>query len=234
MKMRRRESLAVVQPEVFPFAEQLVDNPDQLARYDQAKWNLLGHADREMRFQGHQPRPKLIGNDNTERTYSIPVFAGYSEETESVLSIRKDPWTHQNDPDSWLVVEHNLVTGNYVTPGILSSSVDAAHQLWLQLAPQNLANWPVGKHPALHARRADQLRITGNLDGDYHLATAEFRAGLGGGAVDYKDIEALESMIKLVQRVRQASEEALHAIREPELLLGPRGVAYAAALDMAS
>lgn len=186
-------------------AEQLVDNPGQMERYDRAKWNLLGDASRERRFEGHHPWLKKTDSYGAERTMSIPVFSGYSPEAETVMLVRKDPWTHQNDPDSWLVGEQNLVTGEFAVPRVLSANVDRANRLWLQLAPTNFGNWPPGLHPALFARPYDQIRITGPMDKDYHLETAEYRDGRKGRALQYEDIEALESMIIAVQQQRWAA-----------------------------
>jgi hypothetical protein len=193
---------------VFDFATQLVDHPDQIERYDRAKWNLLGHADKALRFQGHHPWPKRYDTAGTERTLSVPVFSGFSPATRSVMIVRKDPWTHQNDPASWLVAEQNLETGAYVEPKILSASVDRANQLWLQIAPADYANWPPGLHPSLHAPRYDQLRVSSQLDAAYHVDEVEYREGLYGKNVTYADLEVLEAMIVAVQLRRQAEDEA--------------------------
>jgi hypothetical protein len=193
---------------VFDFAAQLVDNPAQLETYDRAKWNILGHADKELRFQGHHPWPKRYDGSGMERTLSVPVFSGFSPSTRSVMIVRKDPWTHQNDPASWLVAEQNLETGVYIEPEILSASVDRANQLWLQIAPNNYANWPPGLHPSLHAPRYDQLRISSRLDAAYHVDGVEYREGLYGKSAIYQDLEILEAMIVAVQLRRQAEEEA--------------------------
>lgn len=191
----------------FEFATQLVDNPDQLQTYDRAKWNLLGHANKELRFEGHHPWPKRYDREGIERTLSVPVFTGFSAATRSVMIVRKDPWTHPRDPASWLVAEQNLETGAYVEPEILSSSVDAANQLWLQLAPGNYSNWPPGQHPSLHAPRYDQLRVSSQLDDSYHIDTVEYREGLYGKRVTYDDLEVLEAMIVAVQLRRQYEDE---------------------------
>jgi hypothetical protein len=215
------------QPGLYGLAEQLVDNPGQLEVYDHAKWNLLGHADREQRFQGHHPWLKKRDSRGVERTMSVPVFSGYSEDKQTVMVVRKDPWTHQNDPESWLVVEQNLLTGDYAAPKILSANIDAGRRMWLQLAPRNYDNWPPGYHPALYARPYDQLRITGQLDRMYHLQSAEYHAGLGGERVAYEDIEALESMIVAVQQLRWAeAERAYQEVRAQMMAeeLGARGV----------
>ncbi|MBC7764282.1 hypothetical protein H7Y29_01060 [Microbacteriaceae bacterium] len=199
----------------FEFAEQLVDNPDQLQTYDRAKWNLLGHADKERRFQGHHPWPKRCDREGVERTLSVPVFTGYSAATRSVMIVRKDPWTHPRDPASWLVAEQNLETGVYIEPEILSSSVDVANQLWLQLAPSNYTNWPPGLHPSLHAPRYDQLRVSGRLDDRYLIDSVEYREGMYGKKVTYDDLEVLEAMIVAVQLRRQYEDEAcLHEAYE--------------------
>lgn len=237
MRKVRGEMVRGVQEPRVSLAEQLVDNPGQLEVYDHAKWNLLGHADREERFQGHHPWLKRWDSRGIERTMSVPVFSGYSEEKQTVMVVRKDPWTHQNDPESWIVAEQNLVTGEYAVPKILSANVDAGRRMWLQLAPRNYENWPPGYHPALYARPYDQLRITGQLDRMYHLETAEYQAGLGGERIAYEDIEALESMIVAVQRARwieaeRAYQEARAQSAAAEL--GARGLAIVEALDLAS
>lgn len=195
------------QADLYGFAEQLVDTPSQLEVYDYAKWNLLGHADRELRFSGHRPRPKRLDRRGIVRTLSVPVFSGYSAQTQTVMAIHKDPWTHQNDPESWRVVEQKVTTGEFAQPKILSAHVDAARRLWLQLAPSGFDNWPPGRHPALFARPYDQIRIEGKLDDAYHLETAEYREGLQQPGIVYEDIEALESMIVAVQQIRRAATE---------------------------
>ncbi len=215
---------------VFDFASQLVDNPGQLATYDSAKWNLLGHADRELRFEGQHPWPKRVNTSGEERTFSVPVFSGFSADTSSVIIVRKDPWMHQNDPASWLVAEQNLETGTYVEPKIISSSVDRANQLWLQLAPRNYSNWPLGFHPSVHARRYDQLRVSSHLDAEYHLESLEYREGTYGSQVSYDDIEILETMIVAVQRQRQAdNERRLREAYEQRTLYALGGIASEAA-----
>lgn len=214
------------QPSTYELAKQLVDNPDQLHIYDQAKWNLLGHAVREERFMGHYPWLKRMDSRGVERTMSVPVFSGFSADTQTALIVRKDPWTHQNDPESWVVAEQSLATGEYVEPKILSVNVDAARRMWIQLAPRNYQNWPPGYHPSLYARPYDQIRLTGKLDDDYHLAEAEYRAGQLGSVVQYEDIEALESMIVAVQRLRwSAAERAfLEAQKAAHQQLGVHGL----------
>ena len=220
------------------FAEKLVDNNAQLERYDRAKWNLLGHANKDLRFAGHHPWPKRTDARGIERTLSVPVFSGYSPETESVMVVRKDPWTHPNDPQSWLVAEQNLATGNYVEPKILSASIDAARHLWLQLAPANFDNWPGGLHPALFARPYEQIRIEGRLDAAWHLDTAEYREGLRKQSITYEDIEGLESMIVAVQQKRWAAwEDELGRARlqqETAMDMGLRAVTSLDHLPLAS
>jgi hypothetical protein len=189
------------EPELFGFAEQLVDNPEQMDVYDEAKWNMLGHADLKERFAGHHPWPKRIDTFAHERVFSVLVFSGFSVETSSVLMVRKDPWTHSTDPESWLVAEQNLVTGRYVEPVLLRANIDTGRRLWLQIAPRNYRQWPAGKHPALHALPRDQIRIEGRLDEAWHLCELEYRDGMHKG-ICYEDVEALESMIIAVQAMR--------------------------------
>lgn len=188
-------------PDLFGLAEQLVDNPGQMWVYDTSKWNLLGHADPHERFAGHHPWPKRHDAYGNERVLSVPVFSGFSPQTGSVLAVRKDPWTSPHDPDSWLVAEQNFVTGRYVEAKVLRADIDVARRLWLQLAPRGYNNWPSGKHPALHVRPCDQLRIEGQLDDGWHMHELAYRDG-SSGAVHYEDIEALESMVVAVQQMR--------------------------------
>ncbi|MFZ1258328.1 MAG: hypothetical protein WAQ25_02555 [Candidatus Saccharimonas sp.] len=186
---------------LYGLAEQLVNNPEQLAVYDQAKWNLLGDADPARRFAGHHPWPKGVDSAGQERTFSVPVFSGFSEQIGTVLVVRKDPWTAVEDPASWRVAQQQLESGYYQETKVLRAEVDAGRRFWLQLAPRNYNNWPPGKHPALHARPADQIRLEGRLDEYFHTPVVEYRNGLRGG-ISFEDIEALESMIIVVQALR--------------------------------
>lgn len=225
------------QADTTRLAEQLVDNPWQMQVYDQAKWNLLGHADRRARFEGHHPWLKHRDSRGIVRTMSVPVFSGYSPETETVMAVRKDPWTELNDPESWLVAEQKLTTGDYVEPKILSAYVDRANRLSLHLAPGNYDNWPPCMHPALFARPYDQIRIIGQLDASYHMRGAEYRDGRRAPAIEYADIEALESMIITVQQQRwKMAERAFQEARARATAeeLGFRGLALLDSLERAS
>lgn len=216
---------------VDSFAQQLVDHPEQMAVYDYAKWNLLGHANREMRFLGHHPWPKRRDHDGSERTLSVPVFSGFSAETESLIVVRKDPWTPAKDPDSWLVAEQHIPTGAYTEEKILSVSVDAWRQLWLQLAPPMYSNWPPGRHPSLFTPRYDQMRIQATLDEQFHTDQISFVARHQAKPQEYQDLEYLEHAIVAAQRERAYADEQVRLERQRTLnLLGERGVVYAEAV----
>lgn len=199
---------ATLEGPIFEFATQLIDNPEQLELYDQVKWNLLGHAQKELRYQGHHPRLERYDDRGGERAYTIPVFSGFSVDTRTAMIVRKDAWTHHLDPATWLVAEQHLETGVYTEPKVLSVSVDSARQMWLQIAPTNYSNWPKGFHPSLHAPRYAQIRVAGMLDKEYHGEHLEYRSGLYGPQIAYEDLEVLEMMIIAVQQQRRIAEEA--------------------------
>ena len=216
---------------VDSFAQQLIDNPEQMAVYDYAKWNLLGHADREIRFQGHHPWPKRQDREGAERTLSGPLFSGFSPETESLIVVRKDPWTPVEDPDSWLVAEQHIPTGNYSEEKILSASIDAWRQLSIQIAPPMYSNWPPGRHPALFAAPRDQSRIKAQLDEWFHAETLSFTAGWNIAPQHYSDLELLERAIVMAQRERAVIDEQARLARHEAIhLLGERSVVYAEAV----
>lgn len=213
---------------VDDFARQLVENPEQLAVYDYAKWNLLGHANRELRFAGHHPWPKRTDSEGNTRTLSVPVFSGFSAESETLLVVRKDPWTEVKDPQSWLVAEQHLPTGEYSEERILSVNVDAWNQMWLQVAPEGYGNWPAGRHPAHFQMKRDQHRLQTTLDELYHAESITFRGGLYQAPRVFSDLELLETAIVHAQRERATANEER---RQATIYhIGERGVAFADAV----
>ncbi len=219
------ESLRWTEPHqqaLYDYAEGIVTDEERYQRYLKAMWELSGDPSDDNRFHGRHPwlkRPDATGNI---RTLSVPVFSGYSTQTDTLCVVRKDPWTDPSDPASWLFAELNLGTGNYVEPRVLSARVyeralgQRAHQLRLQLAPKRYSNWPPGMHPAKHALPADQIRVHAVLDPLYHTTAIEYRDGREP-AIQYGDIEALHSMIRVVEEVRSAQEGG-ERVLHPETL----------------
>ncbi|NCU38221.1 hypothetical protein EOL96_04170 [Candidatus Saccharibacteria bacterium] len=225
--IRRERSHAADPPLLFESAEQIIDSLDATRNYDTAKWNLLGHADPDERFAGHHPWLKRRDHYGNERVYSVPVLSAYSPENQSILVVRKDPWTPVSDPESWLVAEQNVHTNAYVEPKILSVNVDAWRQLWIQIAPSNYHQMPTLSRQTPQTPRYEQIRIQGQLDQLYHMQTAEYNEGLYGNRTQYEDIVALESMIVALQQIKDLSYDREFADKHHRDVLravGARGV----------
>lgn len=199
-------------PALYGLAEQLLDNPAQLAQYDRTKWELVGHPDEERRRDGEMPWLTRPDADGRERAYTLDVFSGVSTDTNSILVVRKDRWTEPRDPATWLVMETNLMTGRTIEQTVWSARIDAARRLWLEIAPHNAANQPVWydngwrRHLFRNKPAYDQTRITTQLDEAWQASHVEFKDGLRGAPIRFEDIEGLEAMIIAVQRRRHAAE----------------------------
>jgi len=198
---------------LYDFAESLLETG--FDAYDYAKCVWLGSSDPEARLAGDHPWPTREYDGETF-VYSTPIHAGFNAVRGTALFIGKDPWRDEHDPRSWLVAEANLKTGEEKDHLILSASVDAARQLWLQLAPSNYSNiprwgdrydengWKVSSAgTAYNPPRYDQIRAEGTLREDYYLEEATLRYGLRSHYV-FEDIVVLESMTHLAQEVRDA------------------------------
>lgn len=209
--------------ELYTLAEWLLDNPEQLAHYDTAKWNLIGHPDPSRRREGEMPWLTRRTGSGTLRAYTLDVFSGVCPESTSLLTIRKDRWTSPHDPSSWLAMQVDLETGETLQRDIWSARVDAARQMWLEIAPLGAK-----KHPMVHGgvgtifrsrSSQEQFRIEARLDENWQADTVEYRAGMYGGTEQYEDVVALESMIIAVQQVRAAQAQELHIVHaRPELI----------------
>ncbi len=217
-------------PALFTLAEKMHDTYDGFAGYDYAKCVWLGSPDRGKRLAGEHPWPTRI-HEGKEYAYSIPVLSAVSTQTETVLYVGKDSWKSSNDPNAWLVAERHLFTGRELDHHVLTASVDAARQLWLQLAPSNEMILPPILRDSLYRQPSkDQIRLEGQLDDRFYLSYASIREGVGSRVVEYEDYEALEAMLTMVRMIReaQAQHERQHLEKEAwEFALGHRSVIYA-------
>lgn len=236
MKTIAREVATGATP-LYDFAESLLDYG--FDAYDYAKCVWLGSPDPDVRVAGDHPWPTRM-HGKEEFVYSTPIHAGFSAVRGTALFIGKDPW--RSGPEAWLVAEANLFTGEERDHIVLDASVDAARQLWLQLAPTNYANIPqwddrydengwqvASRGTAYNPPRYDQIRIEGQLDERYYLRTATLRNGLRGSVYGFEDISVLESMTHLVCDVRRAHDEQEFATSWAEALkfeAGRRAVAH--------
>lgn len=220
--------LASHPPTLFKLAEKLCSTPGGFDRYDYAKCVWLGSPDREKRLTGDHPWPKRI-HGGEKYVYSVPVLAAANAEIATMMFVSKDSWKSVNDPNAWLVAERGLLGGEEIEHKVLSASVDAANDLRLSLAPASYDNFPPEMKWAFKNRPSyDQTILSGRLDERYNLRSATVREGLDGGTVAYEDIEALESMIIVVQQIRAAQMEAeRNEVREFEYALASRAL-YAA------
>ncbi len=190
---------------LFALAETLCDTPGGFSRYDYAKSVWLGSPYREKRLTGDHPWP-MRTRHKKEYVYSVPVLAGVDVANGTMLFVGKDNWKPIDDPDAWLVAERHLLVGSERERQVLSVSVDAAHDVRIALAPHAYDNLPPQTKQALRDRPAyAQTVLEGCLDQNYNLASAQLREGLEG-SVTFEDIEALESMIVMVQHMRRDRE----------------------------
>ncbi len=202
------ESLASeTPPALYALAEKMHTTTGGFAAYDYAKCVWLGQPNRDQRLAGEHPWPTRA-RDGQQYVYSVPVLAAVSPDLETVLYVGKDNWKSPSDPNAWLVAESNLFTGREVEHRVLTSSVDAGQQLWLQLAPRNFENMPLPMRAALYRQpRSEQIGLSAQLDGQYHTRFATLREGFRR-QTRYEDYEALESMITMVRSIKEAHAEA--------------------------
>lgn len=194
-------------PALYSLAETMCDTPGGFDRYDYAKCVWLGNPDRQVRLGGEHPWPTRIRNKQ-EYMYSVPVLASVEPTTGTLLYVGKDNWKPINDPDGWLVAERNLLRGEEIERRVLGVSVDAAQDLRIALAPVGFDNFPPQMKWALANRPSyAQTVLSGRLDDRYNLERATLREGMDG-STQFEDIEALESMIIMVQQLRYERELA--------------------------
>lgn len=208
--------------ELFTLAEQLLDSPEQLAHYNTAKWNIVGHPDPDYRRDGEMPWLTRRTGEGALRAYTLDVFSGFNVTDETVLTIRKDRWTDPNIPSTWLALQTSLQTGETVQRDIWSARVDAVRNMWLEIAPLGARSQPVwnsGNDRAFRSRSTNQQhRIEARLDENWQTDFVEFRAGTYGGTQQYEDIVALEAMIITVQQTRMLQQARAHQPEEASLL----------------
>lgn len=194
-------------PALYTLAEKLCDTPGGFDNYNYAKCVWLGNPERRRRLDGEHPWPTRIHNQE-RYVYSVPVMAGIDVARETMLYIGKDSWKPVGDPNAWLVAERKLIGGREIEHRILNASVDAGHDVRLTLAPASFDNFPPEMKWAMMNRPAyAQTVVSGHLDERYNLVHASLREGMDGEGGSFEDIEALESMIMMVQRLRYSQAE---------------------------
>lgn len=204
------------QPEAEPasqlheFAEWVLKDEQRRGWYDDAKMHWIGDPDPSEREHGRHPWVKRDKNDNLY-VYSQPVLAAFSIAKQSLMSIRKDPWHRDDNPDAWFVGIHNLASGRVTEPRLVSSKVSRYGQVWLQLAGSS------------QQAPRDQRRIEAWLQPGHYTTEASYANGLREKSVDYQDIVALESMMR---SLNEASGLLLPRRLSPE---SDRAISYAPA-----
>ncbi len=214
------------EPVLFTMAERLVDEPQKMATYDHFKWLYTGNPSRERRKAGDRPWPRREGE---QIAYSHQVFSGFDPEHNRLLEIAKDPWIDSRNPRDWLVVEADLNRGTIYERRPIVTHVNGNNELWMQLEPQRDENGRVAMNRTMF--------VTAQLEPDFTTAHAEIRDGRYGGVLEFEDMEALESMIVIIQHIRWAQNEAeMHRWREMAMksAIGKRGKALADVYAMAA
>ncbi len=200
---------------VEKLAAYILADPERRKWYDEAKMHWIGDPDPVMREDGRHPWVKRT-IDGNEYVYSQPVIAASSDT--SLMSVRKDPWHRDDNPNAWFVGLHDLTTGEVKEPMILRAHVSKYGQMFLQLADRKFYhNWPAKSHPAYHQPASHQRRVEAWLTPDYHAAKAEYRNGLQGGPVQFEDIVALESAMRAMNE--------RHGLQLPDRLAAERSTA---------
>ncbi|MGB4761831.1 MAG: hypothetical protein WBP12_00575 [Candidatus Saccharimonas sp.] len=212
-------------PTLYTLAEKLCDTPGGFDNYNYAKCVWLGNPDRTRRLAGEHPWPSRVRGE-TKYIYSVPVLAGVDAARETMLFVGKDDWKPVDDPNAWLVAERRLIGGEEIEHQVLRASVDTAHDLRLVIAPASFDNFPPQMRWAItHRPMYDQTVLSGRLDKEYNLQLATWCEGLDGSRAEYEDIEALESMIVVVQRLRaERAEWQERRMYDQRALVGRQGV----------
>lgn len=177
--------------ELYELAEEMHDTQDGFCAYDYAKSVWFGRPERGQRVAGHHPWPTRE-RAGEQYVYSVPVMAGFAIATNQLLFVGKDDWKRSDDPRAWLVAESDILTGSERDREVIAVSVEG-QRLWMQLAPDDHAS-----------NRHDYL--TGYLDEQYMMTHAELWRGRYSQAA-FEDIEALESMIRMVHQIRDAHKD---------------------------
>lgn len=186
-------------------AHQLQLNPNQQQNLDIFKQFLVGSENRTDRISGQRPWPERDIADETWR-YTVPVFAGFSNES-TVLAVLKDPWHDHKDTNDWLVGELDLPSGSYTEYMVTAVSADSAHYVNLQIAdPTWFQNMPPGMRPGPHQPVRNWHRITLQLDKMYMTDYAEIRFGIDTAPQPFYDIEHLGKAITVETQAHTESE----------------------------
>lgn len=186
-------------------AHQLYDNPEQQRRLDIFKQFLIGSENREQRINGQRPWPAREIDGETWR-YSIPVFAGFSNES-TVLAVLKDPWHDQKNTNDWLVGQIELTSGEYTEYLVTAVNVDASRRVNLQIAePKWYGNMPPGMRPGPKQALRDWHRISLHLDEKYLTDEAEIRYGMDDKPQSFYDIEHLGRAIAFERQEHTEAE----------------------------
>lgn len=180
------------QPELYNFAEWVLEDGQRRGWYDDAKMHWIGDPDPTAREHGRHPWVKRTKNEH-EYVYSQPVLAAFSIAKRSLMSVRKDPWHRDDNPDAWFIGIHDLASGQVVEPQLSRSNVSAYGQMWLRV------NYPGDTN--LLPR--DQIRYEAWLQPGHQAAQAEYTNGMREPTVAYEDIVSLESMMRVVNEMRQ-------------------------------
>lgn len=112
---------------LYLLAEQLLDDQEQLAHYNQAKWNLVGDPDPERRREGRMPWLTRRDGQGALRAYTLDVFSGFSTETGTILTIRKDLWCDTQ------ILRHGL-RWKRTYRLVKQSSIPCGRRVWMQRA----------------------------------------------------------------------------------------------------
>lgn len=169
----------------------------------------LGDPDQAERNEGRHPWIKRQRGE-VEHVYTLPVLAAFSvaaaglrrrihgfDAEITVLNISKDRWHDSDNPAAWFVGRHNIMTGQVNEPEVLSASVDSGRLLWLQAIDGSAG----ARYAELSRTPRDQHRYEARLNQNYRACYGEYRAGCQP-AERFIDIEALESMMRLVSQTR--------------------------------
>lgn len=173
------------QPKLYNFAEWVLEDEQRRNWYDDAKMHWIGDPDPAERENGRHPWVKRVKHSH-EYTYSQPVLAAFSIARSSLISVRKDPWHSDQNPDAWFVGVHDLSTGLTREHDLIESRVSAQGHMRLRM------------NGSPYQPPRDQKRLEARLQPGHYSAEAVYRNGLREQPVQYEDIISLEAMMRVV------------------------------------
>ena len=205
-------------PTLEDVAQTVADSPDQIATLEAISCLWLGDPNVIRRRMGDHPWVPYTTADGSERVGSVLVASAYSITRRGleVMCVGHDPWHHPDDPESWVVKNANINTGEQAAYAVVDSRVTKYNDLRLRLARVN-ANMPpnmmINNSPP-----ATATMLTAHLDYDYYTYGFDFRHGLNG-TDHFGDFTVLVQAIRAARARETAALATVHDIGTHDRLI---------------